>query len=88
MGLRRTQRNKDSIMVVIDRFSRMSYFILCNKINDASHVAKLYFKEVVKLHGILRTMILNKDSKFLCHFWRTLWKKLGTSLNNSTSHHP
>jgi hypothetical protein len=42
----------------------------------------------VRLHGLPRTIILDRDTKIVGHFWRTLWKKLGIDLSFSSSHHP
>ena len=54
----------------------------------AREVAWLFLKEVVRLHGVPKSIVLDHDTKFTSTFWYELYKLMGTKLLMSTAFHP
>jgi hypothetical protein len=78
----------DSIFVVVDRSSKQAHFIPTTTKLDGPGCAELFLKEVFRIHGLPRTIISDRDSKFLSKFWRRLVQLLGIKHNPSTAYHP
>nr|GEX24290.1 putative reverse transcriptase domain-containing protein [Tanacetum cinerariifolium] len=66
----------------------MVHFIPCKTTTYAVNVAQLFFMDVYRLHGLPSSIVSDRDTRFLSHFWRSLWKMVNTQLNFSSAYHP
>lgn len=88
IGLPKSKRNNDSIMVVVDKLSKSDHFILVQSTFIAAQISNIFMQNIFRLHGLPKTIISNRDVKFTLVFWRTLFEGLGTYLNFNTAYHP
>lgn len=86
-GLPKAQ-GRDCIYVVVDRLTKYAHFFPISTTYSATQVAELFFREVFRLHGLPRSIVSDRDSWFLSHFWQELFRLCGTELTPSTSYHP
>jgi hypothetical protein len=74
-------------LIVVDHLFRMAHFLPCTETVTAEETATLFLHGVYRLHGLPRVLISDRDPKFVSGFWLTLWRRLGTRLNMSSSRH-
>ena len=55
---------------------------------SATQAAELFFREVFRLHGLPKTIISDRDNRFMSTFWQELFRLVGMTLTPSTSYHP
>ena len=78
----------DTILVVVDRLSKYSHFIPLSHPYTAKSVASIFCREIVRLHGIPKSIVSDRDAIFLSTFWQELFKLSQTRLAMSTAYHP
>ena len=79
-----TSDGYDTVLVVIDRLTKMSHFIPCNESLDARQFATLFLKEIIRLHGIPRDIITDRGSLSTSDLWKEITEKLGIEKRLST----
>jgi transposase InsO family protein len=78
----------DSVMVVVDKFSRYAHFIAISHPYTAETIAHLFLDHIFKLHSMPLSIISDRDRIFTSSFWRELFRLTGTKLRLSSSYHP
>jgi hypothetical protein len=75
-------------MMVVDKLTKAGHFVRVKSTYKANDIAEIYMQKVSKLHGVPKTIVSNKYSKFTLNLWKGLFKGFGTSLIFSTTYHP
>jgi len=78
----------DSVFVVVDRLTKMSHLVPCNKTTTAPEFARMFLDCVIRLHGIPDSIVSDRGSIFTSHFWTALSKSLNLAKRLSTAFHP
>jgi hypothetical protein len=86
--LPRTYKQHDYIMVVVDKLIKAAHFIPVKLTHKAANIVDIYLKEIARLHGIPKTIVSDRDPKFISKVWKGLFNGFGTNLNFSTAYHP
>jgi hypothetical protein len=88
VGLPNTSRHHDSIWVIMDRLSKTAHFLPVHTTHKAEKYAEIYIDQIVRLHGIPRTIVSDRGALFVARFWEQLQKSLGTTVIRSSAYHP
>jgi len=77
----------DSILVVVDRFTKMSHYVPTRKDIDAERLSEMFLREIVRLHGVPITIVLDRGPILTSKFWTTFCNYLSVDRRLSTAFH-
>ena len=75
-------------MVVVDKLKKVAHFISLKSTHKNNDIAKIFMKEIFKLHGLPKAIVSDRDVKLTSNFWKGLFVDLGTKLKFITAYHP
>ena len=76
VGLPRSSMQHDTIWVILDRIKKSTHFLLIKTTHSTEDYANLYIQEVVRIHGVRDTIILDRGAQFSTLFWKYFHKGL------------
>ncbi len=88
VGLPNTSRHHDSIWVIVDRLTKTAHFLPVHTTHKTEKYAEIYVDQIVRLHGIPKTIISDRGALFVARFWEQLQESLGTQVIRSSAYHP
>ena len=79
---------RDSILVTMDKATRMVHLAPCKKNITAIGTAQLLWNTTIRYHGLPRAIFLDRGAQFTVKSWRELWRLTRTKLGYSSAYHP
>ncbi|WVZ63441.1 hypothetical protein U9M48_013075, partial [Paspalum notatum var. saurae] len=76
------------ILVVVDRLTKFAHFIAIKHPYTAMGIAQIILDNVIRLHGFPKSIVSDRDTIFLSHFWQELFRLYEVKLHMSTAYHP
>lgn len=78
----------DTVLVLVDRLTKYAQFIVIQHLYITKDIASVFIREIVRLHGFLRTIVSNHDRIFMSHFLLELFRAVETKMKFSLAYHP
>ena len=78
----------DAMWVIVDRLAKSAHFLEMQMIFTLEEFCRLYVHEIVRLHGVLVSIVSDRDPRFMVRFWKSFQKAMGTRMIMSTAFHP
>ena len=76
--LPRTLWRHDAVWVIVDRLTKLAHFLVVRMTFTLEEFCWLYIREIVQLHGVLVSIVSDRDPRFTAHFWKSFQKAMGT----------
>ena len=64
--------------VIVDRLTKSAHFLGMKTTDTTETLSQLYIREIVRLHGVPLSIVLDRDSRFVARFWKSLQQAMGT----------
>ena len=87
-NLPKTKKGEDSILTIVDRFSKFVILLPCSLTVIAADVAKMIFDNIIYRYGTPEKIISDRDIRFQSLYWKSLMKCFGCKLNMFSAFHP
>jgi hypothetical protein len=78
----------DSILVIVDRLTKMARFIPCHTTTTAAELAHLFVDHWYCFYGLPESIVTDRGTLFTSQFWSAVHSRLNVKLNKSTAFHP